>query len=393
MHWRLQRLWNDVSNITVLSRKGAPFGSLIVFFKSGGRVAIDLAKLSFDQLEQLVLAFEMRAQQAKKSFEFDLLLDQIHNRKLAQGDVSFTQIWEQDMNRRFSPVAFVPFEPGQTLQDGKLKIIRQLAIGGLSAVYLAQRTSGERVILKESAIPRESNTTLQSKADDMLKRESELLMRLSHPQIVQVQDLFMHNGKAYLVLEYLPGENLRQIVNQNGPISQEQAIEWAKQLCEILEYLHQQKPPIVHRDISPDNIIAGKNGRLVLIDFGAANEFLTTATGTIVGKQAYLPPEQIKGKAVPQSDIYALGATLLFLLTGKDPEPLSQLHAVHTNPGLNPELDQLIYDCTSLALDTRIGSVCEILIRLENIGRVAGIPINHDTKDATVIKCNQKVTQ
>jgi eukaryotic-like serine/threonine-protein kinase len=271
------------------------------------------------------------------------------------------------MNRHFSSVTFIPLEPNRTLQDGRLKVLRQLSFGGFSAVYLAQTGVGEKVVIKESVIPTNQKTASWSDAERMLEKEAHLLMQLSHPQIVKARDFFVENGKVYLVLDYLPGENLRQIVHQKGPRRESQVIHWAHQLAEVIAYLHAQNPPIIHRDISPDNIIIGAEGKLVLIDFGASNEFITTATGTCVGKQAYVPPEQFKGKATLASDIYALGATLYFVLTGSDPEALSQSHPQIVKPAVSKPMDEFIAACTCLELNERIRTAEEVLSRLSKV--------------------------
>jgi serine/threonine protein kinase len=113
-----------------------------------------------------------------------------------------------------------------------------------------------------------------------------------------------------------------------------------------LSYLHSMEPVVIHRDLTPDNLICSEQGRIFLIDFGAANDAIGTATGTMVGKQSYISPEQFRGKAVAASDIYAFGGTLHFLLTGKDPIPLSSSHPRALNPLVSRDVDQFIARCT-----------------------------------------------
>lgn len=123
-------------------------------------------------------------------------------------------------------------------------------------------------------------------------------------------------------------------------------------------------PPVIHRDITPDNIVLNEDGKLVLVDFGAANEFLSTVTGTMIGKQGYMPPEQFRGRATTQSDIYALGCTLHFLLTGTDPEPLSQPRTREIAPSISDEVQQIVLACTEPELNTRIKDIHELSVRL-----------------------------
>jgi serine/threonine-protein kinase len=147
-------------------------------------------------------------------------------------------------------------------------------------------------------------------------------------------------------MEFLEGRNLRQYVQEHGPQKETMSIVWAKQIADILTYLHELDPPIVHRDLTPDNLIVEEDGAISLIDFGAANQFLSTATGTIIGKTSYMSLEQFRGKSSPPCDIYSYGCTLQFLLLGIDPEPFSYSS---TATGRNDwkTLQELIRECKS----------------------------------------------
>jgi serine/threonine-protein kinase len=268
-------------------------------------------------------------------------------------------MWEDELERRFASTAFVVLEPDKLLQDGKLQVVRQLSFGGLSAVYLCRREKRELVVLKESVVPADASLELRQKAEEMFAREARLLLRLKHTHIVGVLDYFVENGRNYLMLEHINGQDLNQYVKQHGPQPEYRVIEWAKTFADVLEYLHSQEPPIVHRDLSPDNIVMDQSHTLKIIDFGAANEFIGTATGTLVGKQSYLPMEQLRGKAVPQSDIYALGCTLHYLLTGQDPEPLAVSHPREFRPEISEWLDNLVARCTDPDYKNRPQSATE----------------------------------
>ncbi|MBX9696246.1 MAG: serine/threonine protein kinase, partial [Cyanobacteria bacterium] len=200
----------------------------------------------------------------------------------------------------------------------------------------------------------------------ILQRESDLLARLDHPGIAKVVDSFSIDKSTFLLIEHRPGNDLRSIVKEHGPRSENLTISWAKQLCEIMIYVHNREPAILHRDLTPDNIIAGEDGLLRVIDFGAAKEFLEGITGTMIGKQCYVPPEQLRGDATQRSDIYSFGCTLYFVLTGRDPIALSQ-----SSPAKNLEcaedLDQLIRDCTEFDEDKRPQSFDEVLKRLKSM--------------------------
>jgi serine/threonine-protein kinase len=191
-----------------------------------------------------------------------------------------------------------------------------------------------------------------------------------HPDaIAQVYDHFVEAGRSYLLIEYIQGPDLRAYVRQHGPQSEATVAAWFEELAHVLDYLHKQEPPILHRDISPENLIVTAEGHLVVIDFGAANEFIGQATGTLVGKQSYVSPEQIRGRACPQSDLYSLGATIFFALTGNDPEPLSSCSPQAGGAAVSPQLDSLVTLCTKLDLSQRLGSAAELLDKLAHAGR------------------------
>lgn len=238
------------------------------------------------------------------------------------------------------------------MRGGSLTIVRQLALGGLSAVYLAQLNGNKLVVLKESVVPDDARSELKDKAREMFSREAKLLMQLHHPNIVKVIDNFEEGGRSYLLLDYVSGQDLRQYVKQNGRLREYQVLGPAIQIADILTYLHSKEPPLLHRDLTPDNIVLRADGSVVVIDFGAANEFIGNATGTFVGKQAFIAPEQFRGKAVAKSDIYAFGATLYYLLTGQDPEALSQSEPSAVCQ-IKEDLSDLVKRCTSLEPDER----------------------------------------
>ncbi|MBA4076652.1 MAG: protein kinase, partial [Cyanobacteria bacterium PR.023] len=205
---------------------------------------------------------------------------------------------------------------------------------------------------------------------NLLKREAEMLARLSHEQIARVFDHFIDNQRHYIVVEYLSGSDLRRLVKENGSQPQALVIEWGIQMAEILAYLHEQEEAILHRDFTPDNMILKTDGTIAIIDFGAANFFLGTATGTMIGKQAYIAPEQLRGKANPQSDLYALGGSLFFLLTGEDPEPLAVSQPALVNRQINPELDKLVAALTQMEVEDRLQSARLAVEALKELKRV-----------------------
>jgi serine/threonine protein kinase len=277
---------------------------------------------------------------------------------------SFTSLWGEELATHMAATSFVPLAKGVQLQTGRFTVLAILSSGGSSAVYLAQTVDGTMVILKESVIPQHVDDAIKNKAHELFQREATLLTKLNHPQIAKVLDHFRECSRDYLVLEYLPGKNLRQIVKQSGAQTETIVLAWAAQIVDILHYLHELEPPLVHRDLTPDNILLKNDGKIAVIDFGAANEYLGTATGTLIGKQSYISPEQFKGKATPKSDIYALGSTLFFLLTGDDPEALSVSHPKEQRADLSQDIDALVAWCTELE-ETDRATLKQLIERIE----------------------------
>lgn len=326
--------------------------SLIIDFKSGGSALLELDRLQRNEVEDLFLAVEKWSDQSVLSRRALLL-----ERGLAAVDnaisLSYTSIWTDALESQFAATNFVPLKTASTLQSDRYEVRMQLASGGLSAVYLAKMQPNSRVVLKESVIPPDTDYKTRAKAKELFEREGRLLSRLEHPQIAKVLDFFVEGGRDYIALEYIPGVSLRQFIKSDNYRDEKVILSWAAQIADILLYLHELEPPVVHRDLTPDNLLARDDGKVALIDFGVSNEFISRATGTLVGKQAYISPEQFRGKAQPKSDVYSFGATLHFLLTGEDPEPLSTSRPKHLKPGVSPFLDELVAQCTAMDVENR----------------------------------------
>lgn len=375
---RRKRAWSDISAITLNTDAKTHAKQLQLYFQSGGRATIDLNALTEADLENLLLGLDEWGSQCAMSPDLVALRHKTFNDKK-----SHTSLWEEEMASHFAATNFVALTPGTTLQEGRFKVVMHAFSGGLSAVYLAeqghlraeikkQSQAGSVVVIKESVIPTTTDESTREKAREMFKREAQLLMQLSHDRIAKVLDHFVENGRDYLVLEYIPGLTLRQYIKRNGPQTEARVLEWAEQITGILSYLHNRETPIIHRDLTPDNLILTPEGKLYLIDFGAANQFVGAATGTIVGKQLYISPEQFRGKAVPASDIYALGATMHYLLTGEEPEALCAAEPRAIRSELSEQINDLVVKCTQQDTADRVQSADQLSGELKQLKEGAG---------------------
>lgn len=368
--------WPQLSAL-VFSRSDSSVGAadqLVLRFQKGDgehnnvEIAMKLSEIDQLDLKKLVYAIVTNAPHAvieppleKVALEFPTVSGIKH-----LNFSSFTSMWDEEFSTRYSPTLFVPLAPEATLRSGTIKIMEMVASGGSAAIYSAKDSSGRQIIVKEAVIPKNSPEALKAKAIELFNREALLLSKLQHPHIAKVLDHFVESEHHYEVLEYIDGLDLRRFVKERGPQPEDFVLNWAEQICEILEYLHTQDPPVIHRDLTPDNLVLRVDGQLVLIDFGAANAFVGTATGTMIGKQSYMPPEQLRGKAVPQSDIYSLGGTCYFLLTGRDPIPL-EVSQVKEGSDLPTSLNAFLARCTAPESAKRFASSGEALHEIRAI--------------------------
>jgi tRNA A-37 threonylcarbamoyl transferase component Bud32 len=368
--------WSTISKVQIFPANESDWQKrAIIFFREKKEpLRINLNRLTPEALEQLLLSIDAWGVDLAKESCINELQQQMRAITATnQIEMSYTDMWEEELRRRFLSTAFMPVEPGSMLRDGSLKVMRQLAMGGLSAVYLAQLDGKILVVLKEAVIPDDAVESVKKKAQEMFEREAQFLMKLEHPGVVRVLDYFVDSGRHYLMLEHINGQDTRQLVRQNGAQRENTVIRWAMEIATTLKYLHEQDPPIVHRDLTPDNLVLREDGSIMVIDFGAANEFIGTATGTLVGKQAYIAPEQLRGKAVPQSDLYSLGCTLFYYLTGKEPEALSTSDPRTENAEVSPELAELITTLTEMEEADRYQSAQQLIPVLKMIAATQGV--------------------
>ena len=253
--------------------------------------------------------------------------------------------------------------------ENKYKILTQIGKGGMSVVYLAMdKNLNKQWAVKEiRKVARDQNNeyVIQSAI-----AEANLMKRLDHPCLPRIVDIIDHEDVIYVVMDYIEGDPLSKVLERMGAQSQDVVIEWAKELCGVLDYLHTRNPQIIYRDMKPANIMLQPSGNIKLIDFGIAREYKeqNVADTVSLGTKGYAAPEQFggKGQTDPRTDIYCLGVTLYHLLTGKNPcEPPYEIYPIrYWNPELSSGLESIILKCTQLNPADRYQSCAELMYAL-----------------------------
>ncbi len=231
----------------------------------------------------------------------------------------------------------------------RYKFCQPLGQGGMGVVYLAEDLSNanRQCVIKQLSNQTSSKTD-QTEAVRFFQREAEILRALDHPGIVRVfDDHVTKDGQYFLVMDHIPGKNLDDIVAAYGAFNSEATVEIAIQCCEVLEYLHELDPPILYRDLKPSNLMLTPEGKIVFIDFGIARSFMPREAATRVVTTGYSPPEQYFGRPELKSDLYAMGATLGFLLTQVRPKPLAESAPLKFAKDILPSLDNLVRRLTA----------------------------------------------
>ena len=269
--------------------------------------------------------------------------------------------------------------PG-TLLQGRYRIVRTLGVGGMGAVYLAHdtRLANRAVAVKEMVPDPTASPAEQAQAQQQFQQEASMLASLDHPNLPRVYDYFTEGGKHYLVMDYIEGETLEDILTRtSGFLPESQVLNWATQLCDVLTYLHSRYPPVIFRDLKPGNIMLDRSGTVKLIDFGIARLFKPgKPTDTVVfGTAGYAPPEQYgRGQTDARSDIYALGATLHHLLTKHDPAqtPFSFPPVRSLNPSVSPHVEAAIMKALAQDRSHRFQTASEMKQAI--LGKIPSVP-------------------
>lgn len=257
-----------------------------------------------------------------------------------------------------------------TVFDGKYRILSKVGQGGMSTVYLAINEKANKPwAIKEVRKDGVQNFEVVKQS---LLIETDLLKKLSHPNLPSIIDIIDQDENFLIVMDYIEGITLDKVVSENGPQTQEDVVSWAIQLCDVLQYLHTRKPSIVYRDMKPSNIMLKYDGSVVLIDFGTAREYKERAVGdtACLGTQGYAAPEQFggQGQTDARTDIYCLGATMYHLLTGHNPsEPPYEMYPItYWDPSLSSGLEGIIQKCTQKNPEDRYQSTEELMYALQN---------------------------
>ncbi len=242
-------------------------------------------------------------------------------------------------------------KPGITLQDRYL-VLGILGAGGMSSVYKGRDLhfpNVTKLVAVKEMVNLAADPTMYEMVIRNFEREADLLATLSHPAIPRIYDYFTHDTSSYVVMEFIEGKDLEAILReQDDFLQEEQVLNWAIELCDVLNYLHNHQPqPVIFRDMKPSNVMVDQHGHIRLIDFGIARLFQPGQKGTMIGTEGYSPPEQYRGEASPQGDLYALGATIHHLLSRRDPraEPpfsFAERPIREINPAISAELESVI---------------------------------------------------
>lgn len=293
-----------------------------------------------------------------------------------------------------------------TILQSRYRVVRQLGKGGMGAVYEAiDLRLGHSVALKQTL-------TSDEEQWKQFEREARMMAWLNHPVLPRVSDYFTEGHRAFFVMQFVEGHDLAEIIAQQpGPMPRNAVVAWADQLLDALIYLHTHERQVIHRDIKPHNLKITPTGQIVLLDFGLAKTQIAnsadaaSSTSVFGYTPRYAPLEQIQDLGTtPQSDIYALGATLYHLLTGvKPPDALARAAALvsarpsplkpadEINIAVGSELAAILDRAMAQNPDERYGSASEFREALRRLGRVDEVPevelvVHHTPIEATVVE-------
>lgn len=268
-----------------------------------------------------------------------------------------------------------------TVLRKRYRIDEPIGHGGMGSVYLAEdlRLEGRKCAVKAIRIDPSLEPEVINELQRQFGQEASVLARLDHPNLPKVSDYFTEDGCDYLVMDYVLGKNLKELMDEarrgDRFLTEVEVLGWARQLCDALEYMHAQETPVLHRDIKPSNIKLAPSGLIKLVDFGLVKLLTKDSTQTITvlqgrGTAAYTPLEQYgedDSHTDTRSDIYSFGATLYHLLTNSQPaeakyrflKPDAMQRPTAINPGISPAVEQAILAAISMHPDDRPVTITE----------------------------------
>ena len=277
--------------------------------------------------------------------------------------------------------------PDKHLKSGATLVGRYLiqdiaGVGGMGAVYRARDLHFPKVVklvavkemINQARDPLVRKTIVQN-----FEREANVLATLHHKSVPRIYDYFSEDDRSYLVMEFINGQDLEKLLIENDDfLPEDRVISWAIELCDVLQYLHTHEPdPVIFRDMKPSNAMVDSNNHIILVDYGIAKHFEAGEKGTMIGTEGYSPPEQYRGEASPQADIYALGATLHHLLTRKDPRleapfSFSERPIRSLNPNVSLELETVVNTALQYNPEDRFKSAEAMKEALMSVARKTG---------------------
>lgn len=275
--------------------------------------------------------------------------------------------------------------------EGKYEILSQIGHGGMSRVYLAMdKKLNKQWAVKE--VDKEGKDENKEFVISSMRVEADIMKRLDHPSLPRIVDIIDDEKSIIVIMDYVEGLSLDKELARSGPQNEENVINWARQLCDVLYYLHSQKPPIIYRDMKPANVMLKPDGNIKVIDFGIAREYKeeNIKDTTVLGTRGYAPPEQYSRQTDARSDIYALGMTMFSLLTGEVPKPGFELiyRPVRTiNPALSEGIEIIIDKCVAPAAENRYQNCMDLLFDLEHPDLITKGYKQRQKKKLTVFAC------
>ncbi len=298
---------------------------------------------------------------------------------------------------------------GVTLRN-RYRIVSPIGQGGQGSVYLAEdlRLEGRKCALKAVRIDPNADETAIEQLQHQFRHEASILARLDHPNLPKVSDYFTENTLDYLVMDYVAGKDLKELMDDarrgGRVLSEFEVLNWGRQLCDALDYMHNQETPVLHRDIKPGNIRLAPSGIIKLVDFGLVKLVGKDDSRTITvlqgrGTAAYTPLEQYGEDDThtdARSDIYSLGATLYHLLTNQAPaeakqrflRPAALVPMRELNPAVTEQAETAIMQAIAMHPDDRPPTVAEFRDRLTGEGKTAFTTPAVEISAAEVVRAN-----